>query len=180
VLCDDAIIIVCCTHIIACMIIMINCDVECQAKKSETFFSVSKQVEGIDLLISRIGKHPPKTHAENTSSQQMTNATNNSVPDYTSTNTVGTKTKVNDGDSLRCIADSDASTLWDSSNESISHESNNEHSAASTLCDSSLDSNEDRSAASTIDYENAAHPFDNLAKLCNMPSSEWIHALLFT
>jgi hypothetical protein len=96
----------------------------------------------------------------------MTKAANNSVPDYTSTITVGTKTKFNNGDSLRCIADSDASTLWDSSNESISHESNNEHSAASTLCDSSLDSNEDQSAASTIDYDNAGHPFDTLAKLC--------------
>jgi hypothetical protein len=96
----------------------------------------------------------------------MTKAANNSVPDYPSTNTVGTKTKVNGGDSLRCIANSDASTLWDSSNESISHKSNNEHSASSTLCDSSLDSNEDRSAASTIDYDNAAHPFDSLAKLC--------------
>jgi hypothetical protein len=96
----------------------------------------------------------------------MTKAANNSVPDYTLTNTVGTKTKVNDGDSLRCIAGSDASTLWDSSNESISHESNDEHLAASTLCDLSLDSNEDRSAASTIDYDNAAYPFDTLAKLC--------------
>jgi hypothetical protein len=96
----------------------------------------------------------------------MPKAANNSVPDYTSTNTVGTKTKVNDGDSLRCIADSDASTLWDSSNESISHGNNDKHLAASTLCDSSLDSNEDRPAASTIDYDNAAHPFDTLAKLC--------------
>jgi hypothetical protein len=99
----------------------------------------------------------------------MTKAANNSAPDYTSTNAVGTKTKFNGGDSLRCISDSDASTLWDSSNESISHESNesnDEHSAASTLCDSSLDSNKDRSAVSTIDYDNAAHPFDTLAKLC--------------
>jgi hypothetical protein len=96
----------------------------------------------------------------------MTEAANNSVPDYTSTNAVGTKTKFNDGDSLRCITNSDASTLWDSSNESISHESNDEHLAASTLCDSSLDNNEDRSAASAIDYDNTAHPFDTLAKLC--------------
>jgi hypothetical protein len=96
----------------------------------------------------------------------MTKAANNSVPDYTSTNTGVSKTKSNDDYSVRCIADSDASTLWDSSNESISHESNDEHSAASTLCDSSLESNEDRSAASTIDYDNAAHPFDTLAKLC--------------
>jgi hypothetical protein len=81
----------------------------------------------------------------------MKKAANNSVPDYTSTNTVCAKTKINNGDSLRCIADSDASTLWDSSNQSISHESNEEHSAASTLCDSSLDSNKDQSAASTID-----------------------------
>jgi hypothetical protein len=51
-------------------------------------------------------------------------------------------------------------------NESISHESNKEHLAASTLCDSSLDSNEDQSAASTIDYDNAVHPFDALEKLC--------------
>jgi hypothetical protein len=96
----------------------------------------------------------------------MTKAANNSVPDYTSINAVCTKTKVNDGDSVRCIADSDASTLWDSSNESISHESHKEHSAASTLCDSSLDSNEDQSAASTIDYDNAAHPFDTFARPC--------------
>jgi hypothetical protein len=96
----------------------------------------------------------------------MTKAANNSVPDYTSTNTGVSKTKSNDDYSVRCIADSDASTLWDSSNESISHESNDEHSAASTLCDSSLESNEDRSAASTIDYDNTAHPFDTLAKLC--------------
>jgi hypothetical protein len=96
-------------------------------------------------------------------------AANNSVPDYTSINrdaAVCSKTKINDYDSLRCIADSDALTLWDSSNKSISHESNEEHSAASTLCDLSLDRNEDRSAASTIDYENSAHPFDTLAKLC--------------
>jgi hypothetical protein len=96
----------------------------------------------------------------------MTKAANNSVPAYTTINAVCTKTKINDGDSLRCIADLDASTLWDSSNESISHESNEEHSAASTLCDSSLDSNKDRSVASTIDYDNAVHPFDTLAKLC--------------
>jgi hypothetical protein len=96
----------------------------------------------------------------------MSKAANNSVPDYTSINAICTKTKINDGDSLRCIANSDASTLWDSSNESISHKSNKEHSAVSTLCDLSLDSNEDRSAASTIDYDNAAHPFDTLAKLC--------------
>jgi hypothetical protein len=96
----------------------------------------------------------------------MTKAANNSVPDYTTTNAVGTKTRFNDDNSLRCIANSDASTQWDSSNESISHESNDKNSAASTLCDSSLDSNEDRSAASTIDYDNAAHPFDTLAKLC--------------
>jgi hypothetical protein len=95
----------------------------------------------------------------------MTKAANNSVPDCTSANAVSTKTKSNDGDSLRCIADSDASTLWDSSNESIRHESNDKHLAASTLCDSILDSNKDRSAASTIDYNNAAHPFDTLAKL---------------
>jgi hypothetical protein len=96
----------------------------------------------------------------------MTKAANNSVPDYTSTNAVGTKTKFNDGDSLRYIAYSDASSLWDSSNESISHESKDEHLAASTLCDSSLDSNKDQSSASTIDYDNAAHLFDNLAKVC--------------
>jgi hypothetical protein len=63
----------------------------------------------------------------------MTKAANNSVPDYTSINAVCTKTKINDGDSLWCIADSDASTLWDSCNESISHESDEEHSAASTF-----------------------------------------------
>jgi hypothetical protein len=96
----------------------------------------------------------------------MTKAANNSVPDYTSINAVCTKTKINDGDSLRCIANLDASTLWDSSNGSISHESNEEHLAASALCDSSLETNEDQSAASTIDYDNAAHPFDTLAKLC--------------
>jgi hypothetical protein len=127
-----------------------------------------------EIFTEQSGKHNNKSSREestkytrlNTISQQMTKAANNSLPDYMSINAVCTKTKINNGNSLRCIADSDASTLWDSSNESISCKSNEEHSAASTLCDSSIDSNEDRSAASTIDYNNAAHPFDTLAKLC--------------
>jgi hypothetical protein len=115
---------------------------------------------------SRQNKTKCRTDHNTLSIEIYNNITEGDDPDYTSINAVCKETKINNGDSLRCMADSDASTLWDSRNEIIVHKSNEEHSAASTLCDSSLDSNEDRSAASTIDYDNAAHPFDTLAKLC--------------
>jgi hypothetical protein len=41
-----------------------------------------------------------------------------------------------------------------------------QHYVTQAMSDSSLESNEDRLVASTIDYDNAAHLFDALAKLC--------------
>jgi hypothetical protein len=45
---------------------------------------------------------------------------------------------------------------------------NGQESVASTICDSSFESNEERSAASTIDFDNTTNPLETLAKICTV------------
>ena len=53
-------------------------------------------------------------------------------------------------------------------NINVDSNCNGQESVASTICDSSFESNQDRSAASTIDFDNTTNPLETLAKICTV------------